>query len=89
MGRNGSSCSSALILYRLIMVSFKSAYLTAFFTALASLSGTASVPLASTASLASRATPAAPHFVIYSDQWVSGENGPPNVTDVTVRFTIT
>ncbi|KAF8518094.1 glycoside hydrolase family 18 protein [Gautieria morchelliformis] len=23
------------------------------------------------------ATPAAPHFVAYSDQWVSGENGPP------------
>lgn len=30
--------------------------------------------------LAARATPAAPHFVLYSDQWVSGENGPPDAS---------
>ena len=34
----------------------------------------------------SRATPAAPHFVIYSDEWVSGENGPPSVSEVQVRI---
>ncbi|KAI6164652.1 glycoside hydrolase family 18 protein [Pisolithus thermaeus] len=32
--------------------------------------------------LVSRATPAAPHWVIYSDKWVSGENGPPAVSDI-------
>ncbi|KAI6126446.1 glycoside hydrolase family 18 protein [Pisolithus croceorrhizus] len=31
----------------------------------------------SNATPASRATPAAPHWVIYSDKWVSDENGPP------------
>ncbi|KAF9240657.1 glycoside hydrolase family 18 protein [Melanogaster broomeanus] len=35
-----------------------------------------------TRGLSTRTTPAAPHFVIYSDKWISGENGPPNVTDV-------
>ncbi|KIJ57853.1 glycoside hydrolase family 18 protein [Hydnomerulius pinastri MD-312] len=48
----------------------------------AALNGVTSMPLTSRG-LVTRATPAAPHFVIYSDQWVSGENGPPNVTDVT------
>ncbi|KAH7890780.1 glycoside hydrolase family 18 protein [Phlebopus sp. FC_14] len=33
--------------------------------------------------LVSRATPAAPHWVIYSDKWISGENGPPSATDLT------
>lgn len=36
-----------------------------------------------TGSLTSRATQAAPHWVIYSDKWVSGENGPPPVNDIT------
>ncbi|KAF8845083.1 glycoside hydrolase family 18 protein [Paxillus ammoniavirescens] len=27
-------------------------------------------------------TSAAPHFVIYSDKWISGENGPPTVTAI-------
>lgn len=36
----------------------------------------------SNVTLASRATPAAPHWVIYSDKWVSGENGPPAVSDI-------
>ena len=35
--------------------------------------------------LAARATPAAPHFVLYSDQWVSGENGPPDASVISVR----
>ena len=30
------------------------------------------------------ATPAAPHFVVYSDAWVSGENGPPAVSAISV-----
>ena len=29
-----------------------------------------------------RATPAAPHFVVYSDEWVSGETGPPSVSSI-------
>jgi hypothetical protein len=29
-------------------------------------------------------TSAAPHFVIYSDKWISGENGPPAVTAIQV-----
>ncbi|KAH7909554.1 glycoside hydrolase family 18 protein [Hygrophoropsis aurantiaca] len=66
------------------MVSFRLSQLATLITALASLRGAASVPLAATSkSLAKRTTPAAPRFVIYSDQWVSGENGPPNVTEVT------
>ncbi|KAL5483523.1 hypothetical protein ACEPAI_8755 [Sanghuangporus weigelae] len=35
-------------------------------------------------SKAKRATPAAPHFVIYSDRFVSGETGPPDVSQVEV-----
>ena len=34
---------------------------------------------------AKRATPAAPHFVIYSDRYVQGLTGPPDVTEVEVR----
>lgn len=34
--------------------------------------------------LTSRATQAAPHWVIYSDKWISGENGPPSVNDIKV-----
>jgi hypothetical protein len=30
------------------------------------------------------ATPAASHWVIYSDQWVGGENGPPDPSAVEV-----
>ncbi|KAI9440679.1 glycoside hydrolase [Lactarius indigo] len=33
---------------------------------------------ASLVELETSATPAAPHWVIYSDQWFSGENGPPD-----------
>lgn len=32
-----------------------------------------------------RTVPAAPRFVIYSDEWVSGENGPPAVSEIEVR----
>lgn len=37
---------------------------------------------ASLVELETNATPAAPHWVIYSDQWVSGENGPPGPSAV-------
>jgi chitinase len=33
-------------------------------------------------SSAKQAAPAAPHFVIYSDEWVSGETGPPAVSQI-------
>lgn len=32
--------------------------------------------------LVARDVPAAPHFVIYSDKWVSGENGPPALSEI-------
>ena len=31
-----------------------------------------------------RSTPAAPHFVVYSDAWVSGQDGPPPVSEINV-----
>lgn len=37
---------------------------------------------ASLVELETSATPAAPHWVIYSDQWVGGENGPPDPSAV-------
>ncbi|KAG2042641.1 glycoside hydrolase family 18 protein [Suillus americanus] len=46
------------------------------------ISGLLPMPPADTA-LSARLTPAAPHFVIYSDKWVSGETGPPAVSEVT------
>jgi hypothetical protein len=38
--------------------------------------------------IVSRATPAAPHFVIYSDKFVSGLTGPPDASAVDVRASI-
>ena len=32
--------------------------------------------------LVARATPAAPHFVAYSDKWINGENGPPALSQI-------
>ncbi|KAG2050983.1 glycoside hydrolase family 18 protein [Suillus hirtellus] len=49
---------------------------------LAAIGGVLSAPLMGTA-LSARTTPAAPHFVIYSDKWVSGETGPPAVSEIT------
>ncbi|EMD33176.1 glycoside hydrolase family 18 protein [Gelatoporia subvermispora B] len=45
------------------------------------------VPLPNTASqeptqTANRTVPAAPHFVVYGDEWISGENGPPDVSEI-------
>jgi hypothetical protein len=71
------------------MQSFKPifAYLAVIISAL-SLIGSSVVasPLVTT-DLESRkasAVQAAPHFVTYTDQWISGENGPPNVSAVKV-----
>ena len=65
--------------------------LTAVFVAFVFLRGVASIPVDDIAGLddtarriLKRATPAPPHFVAYSDKWVSGETGPPNVTAITV-----
>ncbi|KAG2108451.1 glycoside hydrolase family 18 protein [Suillus discolor] len=46
---------------------------------LAAIGGVLSMPFMNM-SISTRAMPAAPHFVIYSDKWVSGEIGPPDVS---------
>ncbi|KAG1770689.1 glycoside hydrolase family 18 protein [Suillus occidentalis] len=61
------------------MVSFM---LSSLFSVFAAIGGVLSMPLMDTA-LSARATPAAPHFVIYSDKWVSGETGPPAISEIT------
>ncbi|KAG1795178.1 glycoside hydrolase family 18 protein [Suillus plorans] len=61
------------------MVSF---ILSSLLSVFAAIGGVMSAPLMSTA-LSARATPAAPHFVIYSDEWVSGETGPPAISEIT------
>ncbi|KAG2157736.1 glycoside hydrolase family 18 protein [Suillus bovinus] len=48
----------------------------------AAIGAVLSAPLVDTA-LSSRATPAAPYFVIYSDEYVTGETGPPAVSEIT------
>lgn len=76
------------------MVSFALPYLVAFFAALAHLGAVSSVPVSSAdfdgldnvaRDILARATPAAPHFVIYSDEYVSGLTGPPPVAEVQVH----
>ncbi|KAG2075692.1 glycoside hydrolase family 18 protein [Suillus decipiens] len=61
------------------MVSFM---LSSLLSVFAAISGVLSTPIVGTA-LSARAAPAAPHFVIYSDEWVDGETGPPAVSEVT------
>lgn len=60
------------------MVSFVLSSLLGIF---AVVGGVLSMPLMDTA-LSARSTPAAPHFVIYSDKWISGETGPPAVSSI-------
>ncbi|KAG1776462.1 glycoside hydrolase family 18 protein [Suillus placidus] len=60
-----------------IMVSVLSSLVSVF----AAICGVLSMPFMNTTTSA-RATPAAPHFVIYSDKWVSGEIGPPDVSSI-------
>ncbi|KAH8107404.1 glycoside hydrolase family 18 protein [Phellopilus nigrolimitatus] len=62
------------------------AVLTVLLSAVSHLSPVFSLPVegldASARSILARATPAAPHFVAYSDKWINGENGPPAVSDI-------
>jgi hypothetical protein len=48
------------------------------------IEGVISLNNASLVELETSATPVAPHWVIYGDQWVSGENGPPDPSAVKV-----
>jgi hypothetical protein len=64
----------------LIMVSFVLSSLLSIFAVIGSV---LSMPLMDMA-LSARTTPAAPHFVIYSDKWISGETGPPAVSSIKV-----
>lgn len=59
------------------------------FTGLSTFRPAVSAPLEDTRAfgdestkITARATPGAPHFVIYSDKFVSGETGPPPVAQV-------
>jgi chitinase len=56
--------------------------LSSLLSVFAAIGGVLSMPLMDT-TLSARATPAAPYFVIYSDKWVSGETGPPTVSEIT------
>ncbi|TFY60414.1 hypothetical protein EVG20_g7425 [Dentipellis fragilis] len=68
------------------MVSFKSTFarLAAAVTVVSHLVGNvASVPVGEDLAIRkASATPAAPHFVAYSDEWISGENGPPATSSI-------
>ncbi|KAA1470315.1 glycoside hydrolase family 18 protein [Dentipellis sp. KUC8613] len=68
------------------MVSFKSTFarLAAAVTVVSHLVGNvASVPVGEELAIRkASATPAAPHFVAYSDEWISGENGPPATSSI-------
>ncbi|EIW79374.1 glycoside hydrolase family 18 protein [Coniophora puteana RWD-64-598 SS2] len=63
------------------MVSFLSSF-AALFTAVLSATSVTAAPVES-GLVARDAAPAAPHFVIYSDKWISGETGPPAPSDLT------
>jgi len=75
-----------------LMVTFPFRLLSAAVLASQLLNHVACVPIegvtpsrnASLVELETSATAAAPHWVIYSDQWVSGENGPPDPSVVKV-----
>ncbi|KAJ7708680.1 glycoside hydrolase [Mycena rosella] len=74
------------------MVAFPLAHLAAVASAFLFVARVSSVPTNATAmdglgqqarDILARATPAAPHWVVYGDQYVSGTTGPPPVSDVT------
>jgi hypothetical protein len=80
------------------MVSFSLARLAAVVSGFLLFARVSSVPTDATAfdglgkearDILTRATPAAPHWVIYGDQFVSGTTGPPNASVVAVRRTTT
>jgi hypothetical protein len=66
----------------LIMVSFAFSNLLGVFVVLSGL--LRKPPSLPDMAPSARPTPAAPHFVIYSDKWVSGETGPPAVSSIEV-----
>lgn len=75
------------------MVSFHLARLAAVAFTFFSCPGAYSVPTETTAleglgqqarDVLARATPAAPHWVVYGDQYVSGTTGPPATSAITV-----
>ena len=83
------------LVYKLLVVRVASKMVSSFFkklvTAAVLLGSQVSVFAAPTAvdslsyearDLVARATPAAPHFVVYSDEWVNGENGPPATSQI-------
>ncbi|EIW78011.1 glycoside hydrolase family 18 protein [Coniophora puteana RWD-64-598 SS2] len=59
-----------------------STFITFLFTVLLATSA-AALPVTTETGLTARASaPAAPHWVVYSDKWISGETGPPKTTDL-------
>ncbi|KAG1860708.1 glycoside hydrolase family 18 protein [Suillus subalutaceus] len=56
--------------------------LSSILSVLAFISGLLPMPPVEMA-FSAHSTPAAPYFVIYSDKWISGETGPPAVSEVT------
>ncbi|KAI0065523.1 glycoside hydrolase [Artomyces pyxidatus] len=69
------------------MVSFTASFirLASVFSVVHQLAGSvASAPLAEEDLIERKedATPAAPHWVAYSDEWISGENGPPSTSSI-------
>jgi hypothetical protein len=53
------------------------------------LFGTNAKPISTaqeTSVVAKRSVPSPPHWVIYSDEWFSGETGPPTVSQIAVRI---
>lgn len=71
-------------------MSFSLSHLVSGLSALACVGSVLAVPAPTplldvqTREVTRRSTPAAPHFVVYSDKWVSGENGPPDPSEIEV-----
>ncbi|EPQ57162.1 glycoside hydrolase [Gloeophyllum trabeum ATCC 11539] len=64
------------------MVSMTFARIAALLSGLACLATVFAAPIQEPRDLTVRTTQAAPHWVIYTDKWVSGETGPPAPADI-------
>ncbi|VDC02895.1 unnamed protein product, partial [Peniophora sp. CBMAI 1063] len=66
------------------MVSFLAKTYAALVAAACFFSSSSALPTgaADLSTRATAATPAAPHFVVYTDAWINGENGPPDVSQL-------
>ncbi|TFK54531.1 glycoside hydrolase family 18 protein [Heliocybe sulcata] len=64
------------------MFSTTFARIAALLSGLMCLTAVLAAPIQESRDLVARATPAAPHWVIYTDKWVSGETGPPSTADI-------